>query len=219
MKTIQINLNKIPIQYHPFINHVIEQCETNGIRLFLSKERKVAFNKSGDSFCNGYFCDGELELVTACGQPFDAWFSVFIHESSHMDQWLEKDPIWTSGEISGVESSDILELWIQNHIELNKKQKEKIINSALQVELDCERRTIKKIKQWNLPMNVELYAQRANAYVWFYHYMGIVRKWYTIGYEPYNIPKIVTNMPTDLNGSYLTIPPHIKTIFKRYMEF
>lgn len=217
---IEIDLDKLEPHYKDFINFTIATCEQADVSVLLSKERDLPYNETGVGRCNGYFCDDSLTMATACGQDFDKWFSVFIHESSHFDQWYEDDPVWAVGKIDGWEAADIMELWLQGTVELNSKQKLNIANRALAVELDCERRTIEKIQEWDLPMDTEYYAQRANAYVWFYHYLMLTRKWYTIGKEPYNIPELVAAMPKDMEkGNYSKLPVKIENAFIEHMRY
>lgn len=208
---IQIDLDTIEEPYRSYIEDTFKLAWEHDVSVTMSKERSIKYNEDNDAaVCNGYFDQEAPELAVACGQDFDKWFSVFIHESCHMDQWIEQCPAWTDGEIHGVEAYDLLELWLQGAIELNEEQKHAVIQPPMFVELDCERRVVQKIKDLNLPIDPLRYAQRANSYVYFYLLMGFTRKWYEIDKEPYNYPAIVCKMPTHLDGDYSQIPQGIK---------
>lgn len=216
---IQIDLSNIEQPFKSFIESTIKEANSLGITVLLSSERQIVLDEEENTHCNGYFCDDEMLLAAACGQDFDAWFPVFIHESSHMDQWNEDDPTWmaSAAELAGVETGLVLDLWLFNHVEATPEQLMKFLAPTREVELDCERRTIQKILDNNLPMDTSAYAQRANAYVWYYNIIGVVRKWYTIGKEPYNIPEIVSRMSTNLDGDYSVTPPEIEELFLQHM--
>lgn len=210
---IQIDVESLPKPAQNLINKTIELADEWDVRVVLSKERSVPISDAEDSGqCNGTFSEDPPELTVACGQPFEKWFTIFIHEGCHMDQWIEECPAWVDGKILGVEAYQLLELWLQHKIELTEEQKQAIIYPSMFIELDCERRVAKKIKELNLPLDVEYYCQRANAYVYFYHLMGLTREWYEIGKEPYNYPEIVEKMPTNLDGDYETLPQGIKEV-------
>lgn len=185
---------EIPNDYKPIVQYVIDKANRHGVEVLLSAERMVPIQDGND--CNGFFQDEpKPKLAVACGQEQDRWIQVLLHESSHMDQWIESSPYWTDGKFCGVEAIDIIELWIRKYVELTDKKKWEIIRAARNVELDCERRTALKIENWDLGISAEQYTQRANAYVLFYNMIGMYRQWYSPGKEPYNDSAIYNAMP------------------------
>ena len=214
---IEIDFSEVEESYSKFIKETIKQANKLGVSVKLLKVRKVQYTDHGVDevgFSNGYFCDEELELVVAADQPFDKWFRVFIHESSHMDQWHEGDPYWDTVDFCGIDSGSIMELWLNHHVELNREQQQKMIMPSVYVELDCERRALKKILKYKLPLSPTEYAKRANAYVWFYLVMPYTRKWYEIGEEPYNNQVILDYMPGHLNMNYEEVPQEIIDLYQ-----
>lgn len=209
---IDISLNSIPKDYRPFVDYTIHLAKQHNVNVILSKERHLKLSKHMS--CNGYFQDEEPEFAVACGQSFDSWFNIFIHESSHMDQWIEQCPEWVTSDID-----DMLTDWLEHDREFPESQLINANQVTIQAEVDCDRRVLKKIEKWKLPINIQKYAQVANAYSWFYHYMLEVRKWYTVGKEPFNNPEIVKRMPTNLDADFITFPEEIRQIFKKYMRF
>lgn len=174
------------------------------------------FVKASDELkSNGYFCDETKVLAISVHKPLNQWLPILVHEYSHFLQYQDflkkKSTIW---KISKPAYNMFFE-WLSHETDLPKKELESCCNQALTLELDCERRAINLIKKFNLPLNVEDYAQRASAYVYFYSFVKQVRKWYKIGKEPYNNKKIVHKMPKNLNGRYTVFP---KKLFNLYKE-
>jgi hypothetical protein len=89
------------------------------------------------------------------------------------------------------------------------------IRTSIIVEVDCEKRTVEKIKKYGLDsiINIDEYIQKSNAYVLFYLWMRKNRKWYTIGKEPYNIPDVVSVMPKTFDIDYTELSPDILDAF------
>lgn len=214
---IQIDLSEIDQPFQSFIKKTIRNANKIGVSVLLSSGRYLYYDDDNpNSACNGYFDDEEQEFGVACGQPFKDWIITFIHESCHVDQWVEEDDNFMGGTIGSViRAYDLLDLWLNHNIELTGKQLDEVIKKTMIVELDCERRAIRKIKKYKLPINTRDYARRANAYVYFYFSMKYSREWYKIDEEPYSFPEILDAMPTSLSGKYDKIPKkHITLILK-----
>jgi formyltetrahydrofolate synthetase len=81
-----------------------------------------------------------------------------------MDQFIEQVSSWT-------ENLDLKETdkWLEgdNNVDMERVSNE--IKTGIQVELDCEKRTVEKIKKWGLEfvVSVNEYIQKANAYTYF----------------------------------------------------
>ena len=197
-----------------FIEFVKQKCKDYEVDIIFSPEDHVATD-SGCK-CNGYFDDESRTLAVATGKSFDKWFKTFVHEFGHMTQWIDDAPEW--GLIKDpADAETIVELWYDHLIELTPRQLNMWVKRGRDVELECERRTVKLIKRHNLPIDIEGYIKHANAYVYFWTYTKQTRKWYTIGKEPYNIPEIVDVMPTHFDNDYEILPEQIKKLFDKYL--
>lgn len=170
-----------------FINAQQKKCVNNNIVFNLSDSERVAIN---DIECNGFFYPPSTSyqgnFSVAIQKPFDEWFSTFIHESSHIDQFVEKSSYW----VSDVESYS-LDQWL-NGVDYDIDYIKKIVHRTILLEADCELRSVEKIKQFNLPINIEDYSRKANSYILFYHSMLENRQWYNKA--PYEINEIVRIM-------------------------
>lgn len=122
--------------------------------------------------CSGW-CDDD-EIVVARKNPL--FQEVFVHEFSHMQQNIEQSPYW----------KDTSLFW--RHLSKDKVA----INSwdsvldIISLERDCEKRVVKHSKKWKLFDN-NLYAKRANLYLYYYQYVFLKRRWTnsTSIYHPY----------------------------------
>jgi hypothetical protein len=165
--------------------------------------------------CNGFFSDNPLELVVACGQPEHEWILTYIHESSHMDQFLEDSELWDTSVTKDKDASEIFFDWLdgkRTNMALVKKSMRKLRD----VELDCEKRSVKKIKKYKInSINIEEYIQKANAYIFSYTYLLESRKWVQGIYFYEDVikhsPKKFLKNPKD----YDKIPQELREAFDR----
>ena len=217
MTTIKRPTQKIggPDPIEKIIKRTKRLATKHGVKVVLSGDRYV---QSGGIKSNGYFDDEELVLAVACGdQMKHQWQATFLHESSHMDQWIEQIPEWQT-KINDIDATKLLDLWMNGNIELNKKQLNAYVRAARDIELDCERRTVKKIIKNRIRLiDVPTYIQKANAYVYFYNYLKKSRKWYTIGKEPYNIEEIWAKMPINFDNDYEKLPKKFERLFDKHL--
>jgi len=170
-----------------FINDLERRCKTYDTTIYLSSTNYVKWGKNKS---NGYFSIDPNVLYCAVGINQEKWLRTLIHESCHFDQWVQKCKAWNDY------CND------EDNFDVQRA-----------IELDCEKRTIKKAKKYNLPVNIRLYTKQASAYVFFYTFMKKYKKWYKIGHEPYNNKKILSIMPSNLNGSYEKLTPKMEKLF------
>lgn len=191
------------------------ECKKLKVEYVFSLDSHV---KCGDIICNGYFIDSPVPtLAVGMGKPEHLWLTTLIHEYNHMQQWKEQSKEWLESTISeNIEAMDLIDLWIQGTISLDESQKDKIFSRSIAVEKDCEERTVKFIIENGLTnlINPIEYAQKANAYILFYHMVKKTRKWYIPGKEPYNNPQIYTKMPSHFNLDYSALTPELETILE-----
>jgi hypothetical protein len=159
---------------------VAAKCLENGFSLKLIAKKSI---DSGGIECSGYF--DETDLIVATKKK--DWVDVLAHESCHLDQYIEGHKSWGDGE-SGIISVDE---WLLNKKRSNRNI-EKSIKSIILLELDCEKKTVKKMLKYKIALNKDLYIQKANAYLFSYWATFRDRKWFKF---PYDNPKIYKKMP------------------------
>lgn len=192
VKTVGIDLSKLTTEQRKFVTFVISKAEREEIEVILSPDPYVSLSGTNVS---GYF--DEDTFAVGCGRPVEQWFEVFVHESCHMDQFLEDDPVWTAIKITpDVDVYEVIDLWTDHHIELSDEQRMKYLEACFAIERNCEERVLKAVDQWQLPIDKREYAQKSNAYIWFYYIIGLIRKWYPYGKEPYHLKELWSMMPS-----------------------
>ncbi|MDO8536646.1 MAG: hypothetical protein Q7R94_00145 [bacterium] len=202
-----------------FVGHVKERARWNNVDLVFAQESHLQYPGS-KSLVNGYFIDkgGKREFGVAMGKPMDKWLSVLVHESSHMDQWMEDAYCWKERLIpgTGIEALDEIFRWTAKEIELPPEKVSDYIRRARNVELDCEWRTVQKIREFDLPIDLVSYIQGANSYLFFYTVMKVTRAWYIPGKEPYNIPEVWSLAPKHLMplNDYKEVPVALMEAYK-----
>lgn len=150
------------------------KAKENDIRIYMGRGRRV---NAGDTFTMGYFCDTDRVLAVATGDESMSWEDVlgtYVHESCHMDQWIDGTKYWFDS--LGVCYEILQKYFNQEPVPLSEIHW--ALDSIVQLEADCEIRSIKKIKEYGLPIDVERYAQLANGYLYFHSAMLHYKSWY-----------------------------------------
>jgi len=166
-----------------FLAYVVNTCIKHHITLNL--------DYSDDSdYCGGRF-DGDSIQININISESD-WLSVLVHEFSHLQQQIDNAKVWKGLNIKycGVKRNviSIYNDWI-NSKRISKKIAKKCCKKIVQMELDCEKRSIKLIKKWHLSVNIPNYIKDANMVL--YSYLCSL-KYCVIG-NPSN--KITQSMP------------------------
>jgi hypothetical protein len=182
-----------------FIKDLRELCKRAGVTLELRPSQRVRLNV-GNVLVAGYFEAGK-SLVVA--KKSLSWLATLVHESCHMDQWLEQSELWEKDEQYG---NDVIQEWLDGK---EVKNINKAITNIINLELDCERRALKKIMEYDLPVNTATYIQRANDNVLHYRWIQKTRCWNN------NLKDIYLKMPTRFmsDSYYKTLSPRIERIF------
>jgi hypothetical protein len=159
------------------IADIASKCLKNNFSFNLVASKFVEAGKGIK--CSGYF--DEKELIVASLKK--DWIDVLIHESCHLDQFVENCKYWREGEDGII----MMDAWLLKKKSYSQSRLEKAIKSTILLELDCEKRTVRKMKKYGLKINQSLYIQRANSYLLSYWASYRDRKWYPFPYEKKSI--------------------------------
>lgn len=187
-----------------FIKYVKAECEARGIKLKLKRTNYILATKS--IRCSGYFDEQVGELVVAKNNP--CWLEVLVHEFAHLTQWVDNCKEWRNlGD-----SIDKVDNWLAG-----KKVKyiKKALGRVRDLELDNEKRSIKIIKDWNLPIDVKEYTRKANAYIQFYNWMYFTRRWCSTKNSPTRNPEVYKQMPSIFRMDYKVMSEKYIKIFEQ----
>lgn len=182
-----------------FLDHLRKQAQDHAVELILSEDSSLLYPGSSLVYAAGFFViQPRPTLAVGMGKPVEKWMDILVHESCHMDQWMEDSIHWKENFLDGREAIEWLNDWVEHKIELAREDLYDIVRRAKAVELDCERRTVEKMRLWKLPVDLAAYAQRANAYVHFYDIVAIRRDWNRADQAPYDLPNVWGQAPTYL---------------------
>jgi hypothetical protein len=187
-----------------FINHVKGHCKEVGIKYDVRPVKYLVL--SGNIRCSGYFCEETMKLVVA-GKSKD-WLGILVHEYAHLTQWQDKNTnIWKTGS-TGVTNLDD---WLGGK---KIRSVKKAIEWSRDLELDNEKRSVKLIKKWKLPVDLNDYIKKANAYIQFYNYMRYSKRWSRPGNAPYSNKVIYEAMPPNFRMNYKKMSDKYLKLYK-----
>ena len=186
-----------------FIKHVEQECKKHNVKCILKNTKTVQLD--GSSRCSGYF--DEESLVVAMNRP-DA-MQILVHEYCHLTQWVDQCEIWVHS--TNYQSHDKLYRWLAGE---DIKDIEQAIAICRDIELDNEKRSVKMIKKFNLDIDIDLYIKKANAYIQFYNYLLISRRWCKPSNTPYKNNVLVEAMPIKFNMDYKKLSKKLLKIFE-----
>lgn len=195
--------------HRDFLSHVKRECRRYGIKLILSKhDRLVVDNHT----YGGYFDTKELFVSNGT----ETWIiSTLVHEFSHMEQWIDNDPVFTHRLRGGYESYDIMDKWLDGNTYKSITVKS-AVGLSRDCELNCDRRAIENIKKYKLNLNIEKYCQESNAYILMYNFAKKIRQW-EFKKSPLD-DRIVNHMPTDLVSlNYDTLPREYEELYRKVL--
>jgi hypothetical protein len=208
-----VKLQHLPKDILSFIRTTRKIAKSHNVKIKFLDTRFVTIDD--DIICNGYFDEDVLELVVGTKKPLKKWFPIFVHESCHMDQWIEQCPAWTADILNGdIDAGLLIHLWIKKKIELNREQLKLYINAVREIEIDCEKRTVEKIKKYDLPLDPIVYTQQSNTYLYWYTMVAKKRSWYKMGKELIYKKNLWSIMPTEFQEDYNKIPLKIIKAFE-----
>jgi len=213
-----MNLAKLKDETHldPRIKNLIEaemaHCKQHKIKIQLISQESVDVN-GGE--CSGFFVDEpKPKIVVAVDKPLAEWLPIFVHESCHKDQFLENVPAWSAKIKKHFDPNEILDQWLNHACELTPKQLSKVIKLIIELELDCEKRAVQKIRRYDLPMDPNEYTQKANAYIWQHRAVQKTRCW---GERPgFDTSEVWKEMSVDFYDSYAKINSKMFKLFLKH---
>lgn len=160
-----------------------EDCINNNINFSLINQESVSI---GEIKCSGYFDETDLKVATR--KDVKDWVSILAHESCHLDQFLDKSPLWQNGE-NGI---DAIDDWLAGAKTFSEADLLQSFINVIKLELDCEIRTVKKIRHYKIDIPLPEYIQKVNAYLFSYWATYRDKKWFPF---PYNNTKIYKKLP------------------------
>jgi len=152
-----------------FFEYALDYLHINNKDLVIRSGEKIKYGDEPGE-CTGW-CDGASIEIARDLKLFE---ETFVHEFCHMMQAVEDTHLWDQHQKST--------FWEDLNLPLDLKSNNNDISfwnetyKIIRLEQDCESRALKMNKHWNI-FDGALYAKQANAYLYFYHYVYLTRKW------------------------------------------
>jgi len=197
-------MNKNP--YIQLITNCVTELSKCNIKILFTNKQYVLCDDGTSSL--GYWDDQSSSgpvLACSTSRGPDIWVPIFAHEFCHFCQWRERSDIWHNAQ--RVKNED-LELILHNK-PITKHKLEFCLNTLRDLEADCEKRTVKLLCKYKIPISISDYIKQANSYIYFYNQIKVHRAWYKKNEMPYVDTKIVKLCPDKFKRSYNITPPVI----------
>lgn len=194
-----------PENVQTFLDTVASDAKKHDINIKLTKGRSVRLYPKGKA--GGYF--DECDIVVASNMPYQKWLPVFVHEACHMYQMIEGSRYLTP------DLDDNIAKFDRYLSGTNVRNMEQVMDTIVMMEADCERRSMKKIIEYNLPINLDVYGKKANAYLLSHKALLHYRSWYKL--SPSWSPYVWKYLPTTVSAPHTYRMKNIKvdpTYFK-----
>lgn len=176
-----------------FIEDLETKCKEYGVKLVLYDMKFI--ENDGDKF-GGWFDADNKELHCAFPDKIQTkYVELLVHESCHMDQWIENTKYWAIER----RNNSLTEVWKILKGEKVNKLKYHLRNVQM-MEAECEKMSIEKIKDYDLGINIERYAMKANSYLLFYSVLVETKKW--TDYPPYKFKDIWRGLPDKILSNF-----------------
>ncbi len=205
-KSKPLKLTKQPKRIRDFIAYVREVCKKHNVELYFGKGSRIVYpdpdcssRSSNNAMGMGCFIEYDEgderagKLMVATKRPRWQWLGTLAHELSHEMQWLECEPTYTAGAMSdGNEASAVVDDWIAFREDFDKRTVKKALQITVDCELDNEKRTVRMLRKFKLPVVEKRYIQAANSYLFFHQVVFENRTWYNTKMFD---PKVLDHMP------------------------
>ena len=198
------NLSDQPKRIRDFIKYVRQVCKKHSIELYFGRGSRIIYpmlcdSKAKHSKIMGKGCfiedeaTGYAKLLVATKRPRWQWLGTLSHELCHVMQWLECEPAYYGvDKMKGATAALYVDEWLVFDKEFDKRTIKRAVQLTLDCELDNEKRTVRMIKKFKLPINIKRYIQAANSYLFFHQVMFENRVWYNK--KMFN-PEVFDHMP------------------------
>ena len=155
-----------------FYADVVDKCINNNIEL------NLVTGIAMDDCVGGWFTGDDLTAAFTDGE--EASIEIFVHESCHLDQFLEKSPLWFSPFFEESKS-----IWDTEYRDKHPRKYLNVFKQTCKLEIDADKRVIEKNKKYNLGFDIESINGCANIYHASYYYFHK----YKCFYHPDTLPQ------------------------------
>lgn len=139
------------------VNDILLNCHNNNMGLVFVNKENV---RIGKDLVSGYFDTNNI--VVAIKKSQEDWLSTLVHESCHLDQYLERNR-WYSNLMENK-----LDDWV-NGAQLKNVRIH--VDKIIKLEHDCEKRSLHKIEKYKLPLDMDKSNKIARLHIYYYNWV------------------------------------------------
>ena len=178
-----------------FLQVVKRCCELTNVKLVWGKGASLTALGEPRGELAGYFSAPHGKspgvLAVARGKPRSKWLAVLAHEFGHMSQWFFNDHAWTVTTMpNGHDAQELMDDWVDGKLELDADEITDIFNRVRVCELDADSRALQYIRDYKLPVNIEVYKREIADMDYSYRLMQRTRRWKRTKVRPGRLPKL-----------------------------
>lgn len=202
-----------------FTRRILAEVKDAGVQVALSEGNSIAYptieGGVAEIVASGFFVDRPVAVLgLSTAGDWQRTFPILVHEFSHFRQWKEDSQVWRNLYHENRDAPDWIDGWLAGE-EVDPDLLKGFFKATRAVEMDCERRVLEHIAREGLPIDPVDYAQRANAYVHFYHVVEAHRKWRSSdSTAPYEDPAVFGAAPGQLTDPE-ACPPALLAVLER----
>lgn len=206
---MSLRLSKdVPVGAKRMLADIRAVARKNGVKLYFSKKERI---KCDNVFVSGYFDDIKKVVAVSQFNDFTKFISMLAHESSHMDQWIEDKFLWKKCSIGYTTFFE----WLDGKEGFSKDILEESVQDIIRLELDCEKRAIRKLKKYKVPIDIDMYIRKMNCYLYGYLFFLEKRIWIQ---GIYNDEFVTASAPKTVKSSYKKIPARLRKAFEQKLK-
>lgn len=171
-----------------YIGKAIKEMIANDITISFTRRKKSSKLSSSyfDPLMGPSYNSSPKFTVNYFENDFQNVFEYFIHEYCHFKQWKEQTDIWKNGQANWL----LFDLFLKK--KFDKFTKSQLL-SIQKLELDCDERAIKEIRQYNLPIDIRKYTKESNSYIYSYNIIYDLREFNEI--VDFTNPELLKQLP------------------------
>jgi hypothetical protein len=191
----------VPNKFKAVINSIRSKARYYGIKIVLLRE---GTEKETDVFY------GDRLIVEVNEDSIYDWIHQFLHESCHMDQDFGRTKVSKETRERWDAASKDLWDWLGGKKRLSKKRIDYVVETVIEMEKDCEMRTVQKIKDFKLDIDIPGYIRQANVHLYSYLIFKQKRAYIQkigMGQLPY--------VSTKFKKSYKKVPAKLRSMLNK----
>lgn len=200
-----------------FLDFVHSSLKKHKMNLILSLDPiKICSN-----VVSGYFSEEDREIRIDISDR--TWIETLVHEFCHFLQYIENDPFYTCLEQGDTNFLSEAWDWLDGSLEfVSTRRRNLVFRKILEMELNCEKRSVEMIKKFELPIDLDEYIFAAYVYINYYNFAKKYRTWLKIDTVLGSIFEIKECAEKfggiSLDQDFKQLPKEYEEIFKKYSK-